>query len=183
MKIYPLDAPTNNAGIYAIANRVTGQMYIGKSKHLKRRYQEWRSVFQSGLGHKNLRLKDAIANVSDWEFKVLLELPENTSEEELDKLERDAIQKATLRASELVLNAVIPVQGRTKTAGETSPKSRVLDHAGGTISYATAARELGVRTKSLQKRLANYRVQGITEIELSTLKELSEKYRGSKNTL
>lgn len=185
MQMYPLSSPPSLPGIYALTNRLTGQIYIGKSNDLRRRYQEWRATFVSGLGHKNPILRAAVTDPGDWAFYVVEELPQAS---ELDLLEREAAAMRTAlknNPANIVLNVMLPtvIGGTARAAEMHACKTTILDDAGRSISYAEAAAALGRSRERLQKCLARYRDRGRCEVTLEHLRKASARYFGAtKNT-
>lgn len=176
MQSFPLHSPSTGPGIYALHCRSTGQLYIGRSMSLSRRYSEWRSTFSSGFGIKSLSILEAVNGRQEWEFLVLAELP-GVTEHELSEYEEVAIQRAYDRSPSAVINAKIPVAGRTSKDSLTSPKTTITSSHGERISYSAAAKALGCNMKSLQKRLAKRRKQGQTVVCLDDLLAASLRYR------
>lgn len=175
MKIYPLDSPPKHAGIYAIINRLTREIYIGKSVNMQRRYQEWRAIVSSGFGHKNIRFMEAAkGNGRDWDFHILYEAGDATHEE-LDSFEARAITKALQRDPSKVLNALLPAAPKAGR-GLTAPKSRIT-MGGQQVNYSAAARVLSCEVHHLQKRLMNYRKRGVYDNRLEDLLAATEEHR------
>jgi hypothetical protein len=131
------------------------------------------------LGIKSKQLLEAIeaSAPDDWEFVVLLEMP-GASDDELAQAEERAITKASNRRPKDIQNTIIPCD-KPKAEGNVA-KSSIIDENGATMSYAEAARALGCGTKTIQDRLRKYRERGVTQIELATLRALSEKWRAGK---
>lgn len=184
MKAYPFASPDPIPGLYALSNNVTGQIYIGRSVNLRRRFQEWRGVFTSGVGAKSNQILDTAmnSNPADWSFMVLFESP-NTSETELANLEKRAIQRVYDQQPARVLNTLVPVPDLTRKVGPRSAKSIIETADGKSVSYAEAAKALGCSTKSLQKRLSKRRASGMTNHKLEDLIALTEKYRKPETTM
>jgi hypothetical protein len=62
-----------NIGVYAVVNKVTGQMYIGSSANLKQRLINQRSFLKTGHRCAISALKNQKVNIDDFDFRVLLE--------------------------------------------------------------------------------------------------------------
>lgn len=60
-----------NAGVYAVVNKQTGQMYIGSSANLKQRLINQKSFLKTGHRCAIAALKNQALNIDDFEFKVL----------------------------------------------------------------------------------------------------------------
>lgn len=172
MKTYPIDSPPQNPGIYALSNRVTGQIYIGKSVNLHRRYAEWKGVFTTGLGAKNPKIQEVLntSRRQDWDFVVLDDLP-GASSSDLELAERRAIRGANKRDPDRVLNGLVP-DAKTPEAvgtarpGASEPKSIVLSTTGEPITQREVARVLGITKGSVKQRLRKYRDRGVFEVRL-----------------
>lgn len=174
MKAYELTNPPQRAGIYLLRNKVSGLLYVGKSKNLYRRYSEWKMVFTQRLGVKSLKLLEAAADSdpADWEFCIVMEF-EQVDDHTLADFEQQTIKRFDDEAPGFLLNSHIK-----RTAGNivTGSRSVILDK-GEPITYGQAARVLDCTTKQVQKRMARYRKRGIYEIELADLIALSQKFR------
>lgn len=178
MTTYPFASPPPSPGVYLIRNTQTGQVYIGQSMDLRRRFNEWRSVFLSRLGVKSFRLLGAVTDAApeNWEFTVLTVMP-GASKEELSKLEDRAIQRVFDKAPDKALNTLAGgTVAKPLNPTGAGPLS-VLTHGGKQVGYEYARRLLGCSPKQLQKRLRRHREKGHTVVALEELIELSEKYR------
>lgn len=179
MNRFPIASPPEVPGIYALINSKTGQIYIGCSVDIRRRYGEWKSAFVQRLGVKSKRLLDAIeaSGPEDWELVVVLQMP-GASDHELAQAEERAIRRVSDERPKGNLNAIVPCE-KPKAEGHTA-KSSIIGENGAIMSYGAAARALGCSTQTIKKRLAKYRERGVTEIELATLRAQSAKWRLEK---
>lgn len=173
MITFPMDSPPRAPGLYELRHNTNGLLYIGKAADLHRRYQEWRAVFSSGLGHKNAKLAAAAIHPADWTFNVVRVVLDNTP---LAPLEEAAIRGALARDPDLLLNAMLPA-GTSKRHPAAPPKS-VITNGGREILYAEAAVLLGCSRATLAKRLAKYRQRGTSKVELEHLLDMSKKWSG-----
>lgn len=172
MTTFPMDSPPRAPGLYELRHNTNGLFYIGKSVDLHRRYQEWRAVFSSGLGHKNAKLAAAMTHPADWTFNVVRVILDNTP---LAPVEEAAIRTAQLAAPELLLNAVLPAGTSSRRLSGPQPKTTIT-YAGREVSYNEAATLLDCSRETLAKRLSKYRQRGTTTVELERLLSLSEKW-------
>ena len=62
-----------NAGVYAVVNKHTGQMYIGSSSNLKQRLINQKSFLKTGHPCAIAALKNQPVDVDDFDFRVILE--------------------------------------------------------------------------------------------------------------
>lgn len=173
MKTFQLGAPPPHAGVYLIRHIPTQKIYFGKTVNLKRRYMEWRTGAATGSKFGSIRLRDMMlaTPLDEWEFCVLKELPDST-DSELRSYELRAIEAASARCSERLLNTIgtgeYPVEGYRKSK---------ITYKGKPVLQTEAAKFLGVSPKSLAKRMAKRRAKGEYETRLETLMELSNLYR------
>jgi hypothetical protein len=67
------------AGVYALKHITTTRLYIGVTKNLKKRMQEWKHCIIHRKTTGNPLLDSVIAETTlyDWEFIVLIECPED----------------------------------------------------------------------------------------------------------
>lgn len=174
MKSYSITNPPHKAGIYLLRNKVSGLLYVGKTKDLHRRYTEWRVAFTQGLGVKSLRVQDVVADTkpSDWDFFIVMEF-EEVSDHVLSEFEHQTIRRFEADAPGLLINTQL-----SAPMGDNIPGSRsTIIEAGVPISYSKAAKVLGCSTRQVQKRMARYRKKGVTVIDIEELKRLTAKFR------
>lgn len=173
MKSYELTNPPHKAGIYLLRNKVSGLLYVGKSKNLYRRYSEWKMVFTQRLGVKSLKLLEAAADSdpADWEFCIVMEFDE-IDDLALTDAEHQTITRFNEEAPGLLLNSHMAPEG----APLVNVRSTILDK-GKSITYGQAAKALGCTQRMVQKRMARYRKRGISVLELDELKRLTAKWR------
>src|SRR5262245_19241988 len=128
MQRFPIAAAPETPGIYALKNAKTGQIYIGQSINLRRRYAEWKGAFVHQLGIKSKQLLAAIkaSAPADREFIVLLELP-GASDEDLAQAEEHAIKRTSDARPKDVLNVIIPCD-KPKAEGNVA-KSSIIDES------------------------------------------------------
>lgn len=182
MKTFTLTSPPPHAGIYVLRNTSTGELYVGQTVNLRRRYQEWRGVFATALKASNLRILEIIqnSNLNDWVFGVLYEAP-GADPKSLDEMEAKAINKLHTVNPDKVLN-VMGLAGKNHTPGHGNPAKSVITYQGEPISYNEAVRRLGTSTKQLQKRLKKRRDRGETTTRLEELVALSAQYKTAQTT-
>lgn len=182
MKTFSFASPPSVAGVYLLKNVKTDDVYIGKSVNLRRRFNEWKSVFVTGLGVKSFKLLTVITDrtLEHWEFLVVAEFP-GATEKELAAYETRAISRFAKEWRGVVLNTMIPPEIVKPADTSFGPKS-VIEHEGRSIAYTSVAKILGCGTKQLQKRMARYREKGISTVQLEDLKKLSDKYRAPSKT-
>lgn len=177
MKTYPLFSPPAHAGIYALKHRETGQIYVGRSVNLRRRFIEWKGVFvNGGVGAKNHEIM-AVARATgaeNWDFLVVAELP-GATEEELANHEDIAIKRVRTGRPDGVLNKIMerPKYSRHNN-GTSLPKSTVRAEDGSAMSYAEVAVALDANITTLRKKLQKYRERGMPEVPFKLLKDRVE---------
>lgn len=167
MKPYPLTGP-EGCGVYIVRNRTTGQVYVGQSVDLRRRYAEWRATFSSGLGATNRALHGAIevSNINDWDFVVF----ELSKKENLNRLEEEVIEKVRAQIGDRCINGTEPKTTRMPSALQASLKlSQVTDESGVLMTNAQVAARCGVTRQAVKKRLAAWRAKGKYNITIRDL--------------
>ena len=129
----------HGAGVYALVDE-KGNMYIGSSKDCRSRI----------LSHKrgdggNFKIREYVSSGGFFTAEILEQLPE-ASDKELEEAERQHIQKA----GELALyNIVQAVRGAANPNPQPKP----------TISIADVAKQKGISTQAIYKRLAKLGIQ------------------------
>lgn len=169
MTNYPMHSPPETSGIYALKHRTTGQIYVGQSINLRRRYFEWRTVFATKLRATNHSLHGALVGTEpeDWEFIILAQV----TPADLNRVEADTIGKLRAARPELCLNGT----PETKPNLVVEPQegslalSEVLDESGAAMSHAQIASRLGVTKQAVKKRLAAWRRKGKNKITIKDL--------------
>lgn len=164
MTTYSIVSPPNTSGIYALVNRITGQLYIGQTTNFRRRRQEWAGILTNKVGHASIGF---MANVKDtnpehWQFKILREAPAS----ELNFLERSAIEKAKREIGELCLNSDGPI--KRVIASGCLRKTKIIG-PNGTMTYREAADFHNRSLRSVVKRVAKLRARNIFEIGIDAL--------------
>jgi hypothetical protein len=187
MKKYPIGSPPETAGLYILTNRKTGQIYIGRSINLRRRYAEWKGALVQRIGVKNKKFFEAIdgSTEDDWEFGILASMP-GATDEELAAAEERAILHVTNKRPTAILNGLIPTTKPIGPSEASAPKSSIIDDNGNEMSYADVAAALGVTIEAVRKRLKKYRSRGVYKIAFSVLKAKSDQYwvkKGSEKSL
>lgn len=169
MLAYPLTGPSSETGLYIIKNRNTGHVYVGQSVDLRRRYQEWRTVFASGLGATNRALEEIIesTNIEDWDFYVF----QTCEKHELNRLEDETITKVRAQIGDKCINGTEPKVPRKVTPALTGNVrlSEVIDEQGAVMTYGQVAARCGVTPQSVKKRLAVWRRKGKTRVPIQDL--------------
>lgn len=174
---YPLDFPRDCAGVYALKNKITKQLYVGETIHLVSRYAEWRSAVRGTIPAKSIRLREIFGgtDIRDWVFVVIRELPGATKRELLDA-EAEVIRWCVEKHGDLVLNTVLDpeTRERQRAAGKKEGNVRLskVTHNGQELTHREIADILGVRIASISNRLAKRRARGVFEM---TLEELADR--------
>lgn len=162
MQTYTITNPPDVPGIYLLKNETTGQLYVGKSVRLKRRYTEWRAAINS-----NLKLHSTIVGAAiegHWTFSVVT----TCAEADLNRFEQHAIANLHGSIPDRLLNFKAP--DTSKGAGSVR-KSIVTGHNGVPMTYAQIADALGVSGQAIKKRLQVLRGRGINKITLEKLQQ------------
>ena len=169
MLTFPLVGPPAGPGIYLIKNSTTGQVYVGASRDLRRRYSTWRGVFGSGLGATNKELDTAVrgSNVEDWVFHVFMECPVD----QLFDMERKVIDSTRDKIGDKLLNHTLPfaVEEPRPPSQQSVPLTGIVDENGKNLTYAEAAERAGCARETMKKRLAKWRKVGKTRFVITDL--------------
>lgn len=180
---FPLTFPASVAGIYALKNLKTSQIYIGETSCLVQRYAEWRAAVRGTTPARSSNMREVLGktNKEDWVFIVLAELP-NSSPQERKKSEQAAIRKMKDKIGPLLTNTMHVEIEPSDGANNTAKAATRLTYEGKPLTYAKAAEILGVRTHTLSKRLAKWRSKGHYSVRVEDLAEIG-RGRPSKKLL
>lgn len=169
MTNFPMHAPPETSGVYALKHKTTGQIYVGQSVNLRRRYFEWRTVFSSKLGATNQSLHGALQNSKpeEWEFSILAEV----TPEKLNETENETIRRLRAAAPGLCLNGTPDrPEGFFSAVEEGSlALSVVTDEQGQQMTYGQVAKRCGVTKQAVKKRLAAWRGKGKNKFTIQEL--------------
>jgi hypothetical protein len=167
METFPIHSPPKTPGIYGLKNAKTGEIYVGQTVSLTRRYGEWKSLFQTKIGRTSCDMMDAArrSEPKDWEFIVIA----TADRSELNALEAKAIATLREKHGDKCLNRT--VEEALVKASEVNwlPKTRILG-PNGPMTYTEAAETLRVSPESLKKRLAVRRKRGVFEVAIESLR-------------
>lgn len=86
---------TRIKGIYTITCKQNERVYVGKSMNIKVRWSRHRYDFRDGI-HWNKEMQadyDKYGGLHNFEFKIIKEMPLNTSDSILCELEKEYIKK------------------------------------------------------------------------------------------
>lgn len=169
MTSFPMHNPPIVSGIYTLKHKTTGQVYVGQSVNLKRRYFEWKAVFSSKLGATNPLLNGAIqiSNPEEWEYSVLIECPP----EKLTSTENEVIRRLKEKNPGVCLNGTTPQpKGEMVERAEGSISlTEVIDENGQPMTHAQIAARLGVTKQAVKKRLGVWRKKGKNKFNIMEL--------------
>ena len=169
MQEYPLTFPDQTAGIYALKNTKTGQMYLGETSNLATRYAEWRSAARGITVARSTPMRSLLerTDIEDWRFLVIRNMPgSNTLERRV--VEKAAIRKLKDKIGELLTNTRdLPADALEPKEG--CPPKSVLTFEGNTISYRQGAELLGCSIETFTKRLLKWRRKGKTQVSVEEL--------------
>lgn len=170
MNEYTLIAPPNCAGVYALRNKTTKQLYIGSTVNLTQRLGEWRLTARNRRMARSDRLNTIFGETpaADWVFIVLAEMP-NAATDDLRAAEQRAIDRAVEKSGDLVLNTQLgePKKSIAKKDGDT--RLTRITYQGRELTYREAAEILGVTRVAVKTRLAKLRAKGTNEVSIEQL--------------
>lgn len=169
MTPFKFTLPPKKPGVYVFRHAPTQQVYIGSTSSLHRRFQEWRSVINSGSYWKSSVIAEALKDTTpdDWEFVVLATY---AGVDEAVAMEAALVREFSRKDPERCLNTVTRNEPTEKQA---SPlPATTLTYEGVQIDYAHAADVLKCDRKTLTKRLAKWRAKGVTEFTVEKLMEI-----------
>lgn len=159
--------PKNCAGIYALSNSSTGEIYIGSTENLYRRLVSWRTILEHGIAAPRVQKAFDTTFGRGWVFVVIEEMP-GASTSKLRELEDRLVE--TYRSNSLVLNEKPVAVGRPA-------KTEIVTNEGRKLTYREAAAMLGCIESTLRNRMAVYREKGQTVVSIETLIAKSRQYR------
>lgn len=176
MKTYSLSTPPTCAGIYYLANARTGQLYVGQTTGLRRRYNEWKNALSSGFGHTNVAMHQALTqnpDLDEWKFIVVKEIP-GASLPVLIQEEADEIARVGVKLPGKIINSITPSNPNVVHRVE------LVTDEGGVVGQGVAARMLGRNTDTIRDKVRWLRDQGIGRVNVSDLimdrREILKKY-------
>lgn len=193
---YPFEFPPRQPGIYALLNRQTKQLYVGRAVDLFNRYVTWARHFSSpGDTPVARRMQQVLSETDpkDWVFSILRALPADTSGRELEDQEHSAIAAAMQRCGDRLINTNVSVCNQvalenTPGAGLLPKKKHgrpqatvVLGDTGESLYYPEAVAAIGCNRRWFYSRIKNFRKVGVTTVKLSTLKMLHDNFKGKFN--
>lgn len=165
--------PPKTPGVYMFKHEPTGRVYIGSASNLHRRFQEWRSVINSGSYWKSGMLAGVLPGTKpeDWTFYVAMEF--ETIEQAMET-EAALITGVFARKPEVMLNTRLPSERGWREPDEGAVAlSIVRGDDGQPLSYRDAARQLDCRIETLEKRLAKWRGKGRADFTIAELRAIS----------
>jgi len=169
--MYLLYGPRSHACLYLVRNKKTGQVYVGQTVDMRRRYAEWRSIVaSSGLRAPNQATAEAIksSDPNDWVLEIFMECQPS----DLKRGEERLIAKLTAKLGPLCLNVPDVAGARKKRSADTLgsvPLSEVRDEHDTVMSYAQVAARLGITMDSVQERLRRLRRVGRFKFSIKDL--------------
>lgn len=172
MTEYPLITPPNCAGVYALKNKQTGQLYVGETLQLAYRYGEWRMAFRGTAPARSARMRSVFGETSgsDWSFVVLAKMP-GATKAELRAAEQKAIDRIMERDPTRVLNAY-GKQKQERREGDT--RLTRITYQGRELTYREASEILGITRIAIKTKVAKLRAKGVNDV---TIEQLAKKSR------